>query len=145
MIRRVLYATDFSAPSLAALPHAIAAAKRFRAELVVLHVLPPPVAADAMSYVPERMYEEMKAAVVKDAGRRLDRLIGRASRAKLRARAILAEGLPQEEIPKAAKRLGAKLVVVGTHGRTGLARLLMGSVAARVVGTCSCPVLTIRR
>jgi len=58
--KTVLYATDFSRPSLAALPHAIAAARERRAELVVLHVLPPPVGPDAMSYVPARMYEEMK-------------------------------------------------------------------------------------
>lgn len=145
MSRPVLYATDFSRPSLAALPHAIAAAKQRRAEIVVLHVLPPPVGPDAMGYVPSRMYQEMKAAVVKDARRRLDLLVARVARAKLRGRPLLVEGLPQEEIPRTARRTKAALVVVGTHGRTGLARLLMGSVAARVIGTSPCPVLTIRR
>ena len=145
MRKSVLYATDFSRPSLAALPHAIAEAKERRAELVVLHVLPPPIGPDAMGSVPSRMYDEMKAAVVKDAERRLALLVARIARARLRARALLVEGLPQEEIPRVARRVGAKLVVVGTHGRTGIARLLMGSVAAQVIGTSPCPVMTIRR
>jgi universal stress protein A len=145
MRKSVLYATDFSRPSLAALPHAIAAAKERRAELIVLHVLPPPIGPDAMGYVPSRMYDEMKAAVVKDAQRRLAVLVARVSRARLRARSLLVEGLPQEEIPRTARRVKAALVVVGTHGRTGIARLLMGSVAAQVIGTSPCPVLTIRR
>jgi universal stress protein A len=143
--KTVLYATDFSRPSLAALPHAIAAARERRAELVVLHVLPPPVGPDAMSYVPSRMYEEMKAAVVRNARRRLELLVARVSRAKVRSRWLLVEGLPQEEIPRAARKLKAALVVAGTHGRTGIARLLMGSVAAQVIGTSPCPVMTIRR
>jgi universal stress protein A len=91
------------------------------------------------------MYEEMKAAVVARAKRRLDALIRRAAKTRVRARAELVEGLPHEEISRAARRHRAALVVVGTHGRTGLARLLMGSVAARVIGTCPCPVMTIGR
>jgi nucleotide-binding universal stress UspA family protein len=63
----------------------------------------------------------------------------------VRARPLLVEGLPQEEIPRVARRARALLVVVGTHGRTGIARLLMGSVAAQVIGTSPCPVMTIRR
>ena len=145
MRKSVLYATDFSRPSLAALPHAIAAAKERRAELIVLHVLPPPIGSDAMGYVPSRMYEEMKAAVVRDAQRRLALLVARVSRARLPVRSLLVEGLPQEEIPRTARRVKAALVIVGTHGRTGIARLLMGSVAAQVIGTSPCPVLTIRR
>jgi universal stress protein A len=145
MRKSVLYATDFSRPSLAALPHAIAAARERHAELVVLHVLPPPIGPDAMGYVPSRMYDEMKAAVVKDAQRRLALLVARVLRARVRARSLLVEGLPQEEIPRVARRARALLVVVGTHGRTGIARLLMGSVAAQVIGTSPCPVMTIRR
>jgi nucleotide-binding universal stress UspA family protein len=98
-----------------------------------------------MGYVPSRMYDEMKAAVVKDAQRRLALLVARVLRARVRARPLLVEGLPQEEIPRVARRARALLVVVGTHGRTGIARLLMGSVAAQVIGTSPCPVMTIRR
>ena len=144
MGRRIVYATDFSRASLAALPAALAQARREQGELVVLHVLPPPVGPDAMSYVPERMYVEMKAAVVRQARNRLAALVRRAARARVRARAELVEGIAHEEIPRSARRNRAALAVLGTHGRTGLARLLMGSVAARVIGTCPCPVMTIR-
>ena len=144
MNKRVVYATDFSRPSLAAFPAAIEAARARGGDLVVLHVLPPPVGPDAMSYVPARMYDEMKAAVVAQATRRLASLVKRAGKARVRARAELVEGIPHEEIPRSARKNRAALVVVGTHGRTGLARLLMGSVAARVIGTCPCPVMTIR-
>lgn len=143
MARKVVYATDFSKPSLSAFPAALGAARRDGAELVVLHVLPPPVGPDAMGYVPPRMYEEMKAAIVGQAKRRLDALVRRAARSRVRARSELVEGVPHEDIPRAARRHRAELVVMGTHGRTGLARLLMGSVAARVIGTCPCPVMTI--
>ncbi|HKB72261.1 MAG TPA: universal stress protein [Thermoanaerobaculia bacterium] len=144
MKKKIVYATDFSRPSLAAFSAALSAARREGADLVVLHVLPPPVGPDAMSYVPERMYEEMKAAVVRQARRKLAALVRRAEKGRVRARAELVEGIPHEEIPKSARKHRASLVVVGTHGRTGLARLLMGSVAARVIGTCPCPVMTIR-
>jgi len=143
MPRKVLYATDFSRASLSAFPAALAAARREGGSLVVLHVLPPPIGPDAMSYVPARMYEEMKAAVVGQARRRLDAVVRRAGRARVRARRELVEGLPHEEIRRAARRHRAALVVLGTHGRTGLARLLIGSVAARVIGTCPCPVMTV--
>ncbi len=56
----------------------------------------------------------------------------------------LLDGVPYVEITHAARELKADLVVIGTHGRTGLAHLLLGSVAERVVRTCEAPVLTIR-
>jgi nucleotide-binding universal stress UspA family protein len=60
------------------------------------------------------------------------------------ASAILAEGLPAEEVLRTARRQRADLLVLGTHGRTGLRRALMGSVAERVVSRARCPVLTVR-
>lgn len=144
MKRPVLFATDFSRLSLAAFPHAIAAARRERAELRILHVLPPPVTGDALQYVPAMMYEEMKAAVVRAAETKLDRLVSRARRSRVRARGSIAEGLAAREIVRAAKALGARLIVLGTHGRTGLSNVLLGSVATQVIGGARCPVLTFR-
>lgn len=145
MKHTVMYATDFSRPSRLAFSRALEVARRDRSELIVLHVLPPPVGPDALRVVPERMYQEMKAAVMRRAERLLAALVQAAEKARVRSRAVITEGLPQEEIPKAAKTYKASLVVIGTHGRTGMARLLMGSVAAQVIGTCPCPVMTIRR
>jgi nucleotide-binding universal stress UspA family protein len=60
------------------------------------------------------------------------------------AEALILSGSPQEAIEEAAKAIGAELIVVGTHGRTGVPRFFLGSVAARVVSTAPCPVLTVR-
>jgi nucleotide-binding universal stress UspA family protein len=54
------------------------------------------------------------------------------------------EGVTHEQITRAARSKRADLVVIGTHGRTGLAKFFLGSVAGRVVSTASCPVLTVR-
>ena len=62
----------------------------------------------------------------------------------MRARGVLYEGVAADAIARAARAKRAKLIVMGTHGRTGLRRLFMGSVAERVVGTAPCPVLTVR-
>ena len=56
----------------------------------------------------------------------------------------MAEGLPAEEVLRIARRQRADLLVLGTHGRTGLRRALMGSVAERIVSQARCPVLTVR-
>jgi nucleotide-binding universal stress UspA family protein len=57
---------------------------------------------------------------------------------------MLLEGVAHEQIARAAKRQRADLIVMGTHGRTGMARFFLGSVAARVAATAPCPVLTVR-
>jgi nucleotide-binding universal stress UspA family protein len=64
--------------------------------------------------------------------------------AGVRSTGRLVDGNPRDAIPRAATRRHADLVVVGTHGRTGLDKLLVGNVAERVVATAPCPVLTVR-
>ena len=76
--------------------------------------------------------------------KQLDRLVAKAKAARVRARGVLYEGVAADAIARAARAKRAKLIVMGTHGRTGLTRLFMGSVAERVVGTAPCPVLTVR-
>jgi nucleotide-binding universal stress UspA family protein len=142
--KTILLATDFSRLSLAAFPLAVDAAKRERSRLLIFHVLPPPVTGDALRHVPVMMYEEMKAAVLRRAAKKLEALVGRARRRKVRATSQIVEGLAPEEILRTAKRLRARLIVMGTHGRSGLTGLLLGSVAMRVIGGASCPVLTVR-
>jgi universal stress protein A len=144
MKKPVLFATDFSRLSLVAFPHAVEAAKQYKTELVILHVLPAPVTGDALQYAPAMMYAEMKSAVLLRTRKELGRLVERARRAKVRARSRIAEGLAHEEIVRAAKGLRAGLIVIATHGRSGLSRMLLGSVAMQVIGGASCPVLTIR-
>jgi nucleotide-binding universal stress UspA family protein len=78
------------------------------------------------------------------AQKHMDRLLGKAKTARVRARGVLLEGVAHEQIVRAAKRQRADVIVMGTHGRTGMARFFLGSVAARVAATAPCPVLTVR-
>ena len=74
----------------------------------------------------------------------LNALVGRARRAGVRTSAILLEGVPHERVARAARSKKADLLVIGTHGRSGLAKLFLGSVASRLVAMAPRPVLTVR-
>lgn len=144
-LRRILHPSDFSAASARAFAHAVQAAKVNRAQLVILHVLTPVVPMVGPDYVPTpSVYADLERAATAQGKRQLDRLVARAKKAGVRAVGLLRQGIPAEEIVRAAKATRAGMIVMGTHGRTGFARLVLGSVAARVVGTASCPVLTVR-
>jgi nucleotide-binding universal stress UspA family protein len=76
--------------------------------------------------------------------RQLAKLTERAKRAGVRAAGVMMEGEPARQIVRAARSRRADLIVVGTHGRTGLDKFFVGSVAQRVVVTAPCPVVTVR-
>ena len=78
------------------------------------------------------------------AQKQLARLVAKAKGARVRARGIVREGVVADQIVRAARAQRADLIVIGTHGRTGVARFFLGSVAARVAATAPCPVLTVR-
>ncbi len=143
-IRNILVATDFSAASRPAFRRALETALSNEAALWIAHVAAPPGPMSPDGYVLPRIYEEMDLAIRTDAQKRLRSLLGRARKLGVRARALLLRGAPHEAIARAARAHRADLVVLGTHGRTGVARFFIGSVAARVVATAPCPVLTVR-
>jgi nucleotide-binding universal stress UspA family protein len=144
-IRRIIYATDFSPASLAAFPHALDIARVTSAELRILHVLPSPVTLFIEGgYVPQEVWDEMDASQRAQAAQEIDRLVKQAVDAGVRTTtAIVDGGIPAREIVRAAQESKTDMLVLGTHGRTGVARLFLGSVAAGVVATASCPVLTV--
>jgi nucleotide-binding universal stress UspA family protein len=146
MSRRVLHPTDFSKASGAAFVRALSEAKQQRSELVLAHVLAPviPMAGAGEGYISPSVYEEMSASARAWAQKQMDRLLAKAKAARVRARSVLLEGVAHDQIVRAAKRQGAGMIVMGTHGRTGVARFFLGSVAARVAATAPCPVLTVR-
>jgi nucleotide-binding universal stress UspA family protein len=143
-IRRILHPSDFSRASGAAFAKAVEMAKMNRAELLVVHVLTPVIPMIGDGYVSPKVYEEVEAAARAQAEAQLDRLIVKAKRAGVRVKGLLMEGVPHEQITRAARSKRVDLVVIGTHGRTGLAKLFLGSVAGRVVSIAPCPVLTVR-
>jgi nucleotide-binding universal stress UspA family protein len=143
-IRRILHPTDFSSASRPALERALGLARDSRAELIILHVMAPIIPVVGEGYIPPQTYEAIDTAARKSAQTKLDALVARARKAGVRARGLLVEGTPHDRIVRAAKAQRVDLIVMGTHGRSGLARLFIGSVASRVVSAAACPVMTVR-
>jgi len=144
-IRRILHPTDFSRASAAAFKRAVDMAKGNRAELLLVHVLSPSLPIVADGYVSPQVYEDMASSARAYGKKHLDALVGKAKRAGARVKGLLLEGVPHERIAQAARSRKADLVVIGTPGRTGLAKLFLGSVASRVLTVAPCPVLTVRK
>jgi nucleotide-binding universal stress UspA family protein len=142
--RRILHASDFSTASRGAFRKAVELAKDGRGPLLIAHVLPIlPIMAD--TYVAATAYEELMRGQRAAAKKQLDRLVAKARAAKVRASGILLDfGVPAERIVRLARAKRADLIVMGTHGRTGFKRAILGSVAGRVVALATCPVLTVR-
>lgn len=140
-IKRILVPIDFSAPSLKALDEAVEFSRPYNAELILMFVV-------------ERGYYE-SSVLVPDSGAilqhqadaaqdKLEEICASLRTRGINCRAVVEAGVAYEAIVDAAKRVKASLIVISTHGRTGLAHVLIGSVAERVVQHSSCPVLTIR-
>ena len=142
--RRILHPSDFSTASRAAFARAVATAKSERAELLLVHVLAPVLPPTGDGFVPANVYDDIERSIQADAQKQLDKLVAKAKAAKVRVRTLLLDGTPADRIVRAARSYHADVIVIGTHGRTGLARIFLGSVAERVVGTAPCPVLTVR-
>ncbi len=138
----ILVATDFSRASAPAVRVAASLAGGGR-PLVLVHVLMPP-SPFVSSGTRGTTWERLEARARRDADRRLARLIAAARRRGTRVTGRVLSGFPAEAIVRAARAAKASLLVIGTHGRTALARAAMGSVAARVLRTATCPVLTVR-
>jgi universal stress protein A len=136
--RRVLVPVDFSRPSLAALRHALALAADTGARVVLLHVLEP--------FHPGLHLDTtaIQTAARQAANKRLEALLIASRKTWPAVSRELRAGHPVTTIIALAKRTQADLIVLGTHGRTGLRRALIGSVAERVVREAPCPVLVVR-
>jgi universal stress protein A len=141
-MRKIVVATDFSTASRPAFAAALDSARRDGARLVVLHVMVPP-----SPFVGDDLpgsWLDLEARARRDAERRLAATVSQAERSGIATTGILVKGAPAEVIVRVARREAADLIVIGTHGRSGLGRLFMGSVAARVLATAKFPVLNVR-
>jgi nucleotide-binding universal stress UspA family protein len=134
-IRTILHPTDFSERSEHAFHLACSLARDHGARVVLLHVVSIPVAAYEGVVLPPPIEE-----ATEDAKRRLSQM----EPAGIPVEHRVAEGDAAEMILRVAEEVHADLIVMGTHGRTGLGRLLMGSVAEQVVRKAPCPVLTMK-
>jgi nucleotide-binding universal stress UspA family protein len=144
MSRRILHPSDFSRASGAAFKKAVELAKSDRAELTLVHVMSPIAPIAGEGYVSPKMYEDIAASSRAWAQKQLDRLLAKAKTSGVRAKSYVLEGVAHDQIARIARSRHADLIVMGTHGRSGLAKLFLGSVAGRVVAAAPCPVLTVR-
>ena len=142
-IRRIMFPTDFSEPAEYAWPYALTFAQEFGAEVHVLHVVAPPprlTEAYTVTFDPEGTVQ----AVMADANTALDGQIEAAKSRGLLFRREVRVGVDYREIIDYAVKHDIDLIVMATHGRTGLAHVLLGSVAEKIVRKAPCPVLTIK-
>lgn len=136
-VRKILFPTDFSSLSDAALEHATSIARERGATLVILHVEESPASygGGEMYYgIPDPDSEALKIM--------LKKIVPHDPNVPVEYHLVM--GDPAAEIVRQADQTGSELIVMGTHGRTGVRRLLMGSVAEVVVRTAHCPVITYR-
>lgn len=143
-IKSVLVATDFSAPSNTAVNYARAMARAFGAELHVLHVFEPLWITSADVVGGGISLATMIQGLEDTAKKQLEDTVTAEDRRELRAVPVMVTSeSPSREIARYASEHKIDLVVIGTHGRSGLTRLLIGSVAEKVVRMAPCPVLTV--
>lgn len=143
--RKILVCTDFSENSTAARLLAIEYAKTFRAELVLLHVVNSrlvgyPTFADRLPVEMALVQKNIEAGVLEE----LELLANDCKRDVMEVSAYSRAGAPAEEIVRFADDEGIGLIVMGTHGWTGVRHLILGSTAENVVRNANCPVLTVR-
>lgn len=140
---KILHPTDFSDCAAEAQEKAIWLARVLGAELILFHVsLEAPLYGEGLVAMKDvrRLFDAQR----KWAGETLEARAAALREAGLTARWLLRVGVPYEEIVRVAEEEAADMIVIGTHGRGGLARFFLGSVADRVIRTASCPVITVR-
>ena len=143
-IKNVLVATDFSGPSETALNYARAMARSFGAKLHVLHVFEPLWITSADVVGGGVALATMIHGLEDTARKQLEESVTAEDRRELRAEAVMVTSeSPAREIAKYAGEQKVDLLVIGTHGRSGISRMLIGSVAEKVVRLAPCPVLTV--
>jgi nucleotide-binding universal stress UspA family protein len=145
-IARILVPTDFSAPADAALDYARDLARQFGASIDLVHVFDDPFKSGA--FVGDGtvvMPVEVREALETQAREQLDARHAVHAGTLPGSSVAFVVGTPAKRIVERAKEVKADLIVIGTHGRTGLGHLFLGSVAERVVRTAACPVLTTRQ
>lgn len=142
---RIVCPTDFSPTSSRAVEYAATMAESFDAELVLLHVIPEmnyPLRSFGMAHSFKHIQEELHAKATEQLEQRIVEL--KAALPKLKARILLRDGEAHEATLDCAKEEAASMIVMGTHGHTGLTHALLGSTAEKVVRLAACPVLTVR-
>lgn len=144
MFSTILLPTDFSECSAEAAEVARSLAERFGSQVVVLHVLDEPATLDPM-FRGDVPLEMLRTRMEQFARENMDAFLARHFSGFDRFDTVVATGIPYREIIGTARDAGADLVVIGTHGRTGVEHVIFGSTAEKVVRMSPCPVLSVRQ
>ena len=143
-LKKIVVPIDFSQTSAQALPYAAALAERFGAEIILLHVIAP-VPLPLPFYVRRKLQESAGRVAKLAMDVKLSRLCEEAFDDEMHSRTLVRAGVPSDEITKAARSQRADLIILTTHGYTGLKHALLGSTAERVVRNVTGPVLVVRK
>lgn len=139
-INKIVVPTDFTPHSERAMAFAAALAQKFGASVTLIHV----IESFTYSVTDTVQIIDHYAALKTIAEPLLEEMRKKLEKQKIKAKSVLTRGTPYDDIVRTARRNGADLIVMGTHGRTGVRHLLMGSVAERVLRLAHCAVLTVR-
>ena len=141
--QRFLVPVDFSPYADQALDYAIALAQKLQAHMTLLHVIQSLAmgGTDMGVVLPYTYIQELEAEITST----LDTALNKVTAAGLKGDTLLVHGVPFHEIVDTAQRRQADLIIMGTHGRTGLTHIFLGSVAEKVVRLAPCPVLVVRQ
>jgi universal stress protein A len=141
-IKKILVPIDFSSCSLKALTYAIAFAKQFKAVITVLYVIQPYYVAG--DYAGGLDYATLELEIEENSTRRLKELTAEVIGKSAKYNVLIGRGRPVDEIARTADELNVDLIIISTHGHTGLKHVVLGSTAENVVRHAPCPVLTVR-
>jgi nucleotide-binding universal stress UspA family protein len=146
-IKTILLPTDGSECSSRAMAYALSLASQYGGRVVALHVIDQrwddQTRAAFVEIGPELM-QKLHSGNAQEARRILQEVAHAGARSGVPVETRMATGIPFEDIVRVGKELSADLIIMGTHGRTGVSHLLLGSVAEKVVRRAHCPVMTVR-
>ena len=140
-IQGVMVPVDFSKESILAAKFGASLAEEYKTKLYVLHVMEP-VHPSLRGYIVD--FEQFQQRMIAQAKEDLENVIPKAVKDRIPVEFILEIGHPSYLIVEKAKELGVDVLVIATHGRTGLSHVLLGSVAEKVIRHAPCPVFVIR-
>ena len=143
-VKKILHPTDFSEPSKHALSYALAFAEEFGADVIILHVIEEIARAMYFDMLQTPPLAQIMSDIEAQADKALHELVPEPYRDTLTVEYLVRKGVPFLQVVACAEEMKADLIVVGTHGRSGLKHVIFGSVAEKIVRKAPCPVLSVR-
>jgi nucleotide-binding universal stress UspA family protein len=142
-IKTILFPTDFSTGARAAMDYALSLAQDYKAKLLLLYVIQDISIAEW--YIPSTLsVADLVEDMQKSAWKEMDKWAAEATSRVKDVEKLVERGVPFVEIIRIAREKNADMIIIGTHGRTGIDHMLFGSTAEKVVRKAPCPVLTVR-